>query len=313
MTEVARRALPRETTSAVLAAGPAAELRDVPARLGPWRLLGLQGESGLTRVYRARPAEIQGDQAASYAVKVLQRRYEAEPLAVHTLRRELEVARDVVHPRLIRVLTAHLTAPPYYLVMPLLAGRTLQERLTQGPPLSLAGVLAAVRQVAEALDALHAHGWTHGDIKPANALVAPDGHVTVLDLGFARRAGEGTWVDRPLLGSAAYAAPETFTSALAPDSRSDFYSLGVTLYELLAREPPFVASTAGELVRLHKTAPLPDIRRRLPWLPREVVELLHDLLAKEPLRRPQTPRELIRRLIRLELAALTDRRPLWAT
>jgi serine/threonine-protein kinase len=152
----------------------------------------------------------------------------------------------------------------------------------------------------------------HGDVKPSNMMISPEGHVTLLDLGFARRNDEtGSAVDRCVMGTCHYLAPEWITSALRPDIRSDIYSLGVVLFELFAGRLPFRAQDLAELAQQHKEAAPPDLRRLVPHLPTDVVHLVGQMMAKQPLRRPQKPRELIDRLVRLEIATFSERS--WAT
>jgi serine/threonine-protein kinase len=259
-------------------------------------------------VYRARPAEADDHRPPPYAVKVLRPKWQEDPRAISVLRREARLGRTVRHPHLIAILAAGVREPPYYVVMPWLAGRTLAEyRASQGP-LDLPVVLWLARQVAEALGALDAAGWMHADVKPTNVLVSPEGHATLLDLGFARRVDQtGSVVDRCVVGTCNYIAPEMITSALAADVRSDVYSLGVVLFELLSGRLPFEGSDLAELATQHKQARPPDLRRLVPHLQKDVIQLVQQMLAKEPLRRPQTPAELIERLVALEIDTFGQR------
>ncbi len=281
---------------------------ELPRRLGQWELVELAAEGSLARVYRARAAECHGDQPPGYAVKMLRPQWEDDSRAVAMLAREVEVARDVSHPHLIPVLRGRVSRPPQFLVMPWLSGTTLQAILDSAADLDLPTTLWFARQTAETLDALHRAGWMHGDVKPGNVFVSPEGHVTLLDLGFARRPGEiGSAVDRCVLGTCNYMAPEWITSALRPDIRSDVYSLGAMLYEMLSGRPPFLGRSLAELAGQHCRAIPPSLRILAPHLPADVVRLVHRMLAKEPLRRPQTPAELAERLSRLEIRAFSER------
>jgi serine/threonine protein kinase len=284
---------------------PSAEL---PRRLRHWELVGLAGEGSLTEVYRARPAGAAHDRPAAYAVKLLRPEWQEDARAISVMRREARVGRAVSHPHLIAILAAGVRRPPYFVVMPWLSGRTLAEHQASQGPLDLPVVLWLARQVAEALDALDVAGWMHGDVKPTNVFVSPEGHVTLLDLGFARRPDEtGSVVDRCVVGTCNYIAPEMITSALAADVRSDVYSLGVVLFELLSGRLPFTGRDLAELVTQHKQARPPDLRRLVPHLQKEVIQLIQQMLAKEPLRRPQTPAELVERLVALEIATFGQR------
>ncbi len=277
---------------------------------GPWQIVELLGGGRCTEVFAARPLRsiaagvAHGMSSAPYAIKALRAEWESDLSARARLAREADVAREVVHTHLVPVLSAHLSSAPFCLVMPRLPGQTLEKEIarTSCPP-GLA--LCFVRQVAQALAALHAAGWAHGDIKPANVMVSPEGHVTLIDLEFAYRPREVCVWDQPAtFGTALYLAPELITSAYAPDIRSDIYSLGVTLYELLCGKRPFDASTPAELLRQHKEARPQDPRVLCAQLPTEVAQLVRRMLAKEPFRRPQTPAELVRELVGLEIQAM---------
>ena len=276
-------------------------------QLGRWELLGIEGEGPLARVYRARPAD-GNDRPASYAVKVLHDRYNDDPQAVALFRREAQLGRAISHPHLISILAAHVASPPYYVVMPWLPGRTLRKMLDERTPLDVPFVLWIVRQTAEALSALAAAGWRHGDLKPSNLFISPEGHVTVLDLGLARRDGESDSVlDRCVTGTCHYLAPEAITSTMASDIRSDIYSLGAVLFEMLTGRLPFPGDSLEAIVTAHRQARAPDPRRLAPHLPNGVVRLVRQMLSKEPLRRPQTPEELITQLSRLEVVSFGQR------
>ncbi len=244
---------------------------------------------------------------APYAVKLLKPQWQEDTSAVKLLRREARVGRTVAHPHLAPILAAHVHEPPYYLVMPWLDGCTLASLVAAVDRPDLAAALWIVRQTAEALDALHHGGWLHADVKPANIMVSPDGHATLIDLGFARRENEaGDAADRELAGTIAYMAPERLTSALRCDIRGDIFSLGVTLYELLTGQLPFLAVDMAALVRAHRQDEPRDVRQLAPHVPHSVAQLIHQMLAKEPLRRPQTPAELIARLSALEIESLAE-------
>ncbi len=168
-------------------------------------------------------------------------------------------------------------------------------------------MLWIARQTAEALDALDQAGWMHGDIKPSNIFLSPQGHVTLLDLGMARHRDEDLEGPRAIAGSGYYLAPEHVSSACRPDIRSDIYSLGVVLYQLLAGRLPLHGKTFEQMVVAHKqTAPL-NLRRMAPHVPPRVAELVQRMLAKDPLRRPQSPAELVAELVRLEIETFSER------
>ncbi|MEX0937179.1 MAG: serine/threonine-protein kinase [Pirellulales bacterium] len=280
-----------------------------PHMVGPWQLVAPIAETRLSEIYRALPeAAAAGDGQPPYVVKLLRRQWRDDPQAVILFQREAVVGRMLSHPNLVPVLAAGADVVPY-VVMPYLHGQTLARQMAAGRWPSLAHALWIARQVAQALDALfRPRGWMHADIKPSNIHLGPDGHVTLLDLGLVRPAGQGaSLAERPVVGTMQYMAPEMLTSTLAADIRSDIYSLGVVLYEMLARRLPFIAGEAARLAVLHREATPVPLAELVPHLPLPVAELVHRMLAKEPLRRPQSPRELIETLGRLEIACFEYR------
>ncbi len=277
-------------------------------RARQWELVEFAARGSLARIYRARPVGTPADRPATYAVKMLRPCWQNDPEAVRLLRREAMAGKSVSHPHLVPVLTASVCEPPRLLVMPWLEGASLQARLAADQQFDVPQTLWIARQTAEALDALHAAGWMHGDVTPGNIHVSPSGHVTLIDLSFARRGDEiGSAADRPIMGTCSYIAPELFTSALRADIRSDLYSLGVVLFEMLSGRLPYTGGNLAELATQQRQSAPAELARLAPHVPREVVAMVRRLMAREPLRRPQAPRELIDRLISLEVGALSQR------
>jgi serine/threonine protein kinase len=238
---------------------------------------------------------------------MLHPRWESRPEAVALLRREAKVGRLVAHPHVVPILSAHLSEPPYFVVMPRLSGQTLEARLS-GHPLPVTPALWIARQTAEALDVLHRHGYLHGDVKPANVFIAPNGHVTLVDLGFARQFDETTSAaERLVLGTVNYLAPELLTSALRADERTDIFSLGVVLFEMLTGKPPLVAHDLADLLQMQNEYRPPNLQALRPDLPPFLAHLVGQMLAKEPLRRPQSMALIADFLARLEIESLANR------
>lgn len=281
---------------------------DRPHVLDGWELLERVADGTYASVHRARPADRCGPLPASYAVKVLREPWCDRPEIIALLRREAEVARRVSHPHLISVLASGTSHKPYFLVSPWLDGQTLTRILGSGRTMALPTKLWIARQAAEALHALETAGWIHGDIKPGNLIVSPEGHTTLIDLGFARPIGEGgSVVDRPLMGTYQYIAPEAVTSRLAIDIRGDLYSLGVVLFQMLSGRLPFEGRTIAQLAEQHRTWQPPDIRDLAPDLPGGLTRLVRELLSKNPCRRPARAREVVERLADLEIATFARR------
>lgn len=279
-----------------------------PRVVGSWKIDLLLGEGTFTRVYRARPLNCGTDHPADYVLKMLRKKYERDALVVEMIRRESYIGRRVSHPHLVPILDAEVETPPFHVVMPHLQGVTLGETLADDDWLPVPHALWIARQVAEGLEALHDSGWRHGDVKPSNVFVAADGHTTVVDLGMAGRIDQpGNVVDRPLHGTLNYIAPELISSTIAADQRSDVYSLGATLFRTLTGRLPFPAESIEQLARAHREVTVPDPRRLRPQLSREISRFVMQMLAKQPLRRPQDAGEVVRQLTTFEIETFEER------
>ncbi len=275
--------------------------------VGNWQFVSLLGQGRWSEVYRARPREAAADAPADYAIK-LAAPIDGEQLdtARRLLMREALLAQSVSHEHVISVLSSRLNQAPYYLVMPYLEGNTLEQLLRRHDMIAVPLALWIARQTAEAVAALHRHGWLHGDIKPSNLFIADEGHVVLLDLGLARSFAEGQISPWPLAGTLAYLAPEAYTSVVDLQPASDVYALGVTLYRMLTGRLPFEVRQAAELAEAHLHDVPPDPRRFHPRLAVPVARLVLAMLAKQPHRRPGTE-ALVRELNRLEILTFPRR------
>lgn len=285
------------------------ELRDAGhLPVGNWQVVQVLGEGPWSHVYRAKPIGSETVNHSDYAIKVAREDADSDSAtAVRLLRREATVGRALAHANLTCVLSAHVNQSPYYVVMPFLQGVTLEAALDEVGIVLTPHALWIARQTAQAIRAMHKHGWLHSDVKPDNIFVSQNGRVTLLDLGLARRIGHAECAgDGPLAGTMAYAAPEAFSSIEALGPPSDIYSLGVTLYRMVTGTLPFTASDASDLAAAHLRSEPPDPRRFNPLLPMRVVRLIRRVLAKQPSRRPCAA-ELVAWLADLEIDTLDER------
>lgn len=275
--------------------------------VGSWELVRPVSMGAMTSTFAARPS---GTQLPSrYIIKVPSEETGNPTLATCLLNREAIVGRKVCHPHLITVLDANVHQSPYYLVTPLLPGHTLREYLDSPRCLDLNFVLWIARQIAEGLSALHSQHWLHSDVKPENILVAPDGHVTLLDLGFARQMNDAKQATDPVvMGTCNYMAPEVSNPTGGVGPSSDLYSLAVVMYETITGQLPFTGRDADELASRHRLQRPHCIRDLVPATPSAVASLIHGMLAKQPADRIQAADEVISKLIRLEIETFARRK-----
>ncbi len=279
-------------------------MKAVP-KIPGYELLGCLGGGMLTRVYAARACAT--DEPC--ALKVLRPDWDDLPVAIKLLQREGRACMAVTHPHLVQLRAAHVTRPPYFLVMELLAGESLRRRLRRDYALELPTALWIARQAAEALAALHRKGFLHGDVKPDNLRLVTAGQAVLLDLGFAHRPGENaSFQERGyILGTANYLAPELCGKDLDDDPRADVFSLGVTLFEMLTGRLPYAEGSAEETLQRHLKEEPEALRDHLPEAPRGLDELLDRLLARRPADRPRVE-QVVQELVGYEIAALGRRR-----
>jgi Protein kinase domain/MalT-like TPR region/NACHT domain len=232
------------------------------------------------------------------ALKVIDARIAAHPEARERFLREARAAARLRHPNIASVFyygTRKSDGQCFY-AMELVEGETLETRLRHSGSLPPALALEVITQAARALVALEVHGLVHRDLKPANLMLVerPELTVKMIDFGLAKAAvtaeSESDITHGGFVGTPSFASPEQFTNTSVVDVRSDLYSLGITLWEMLTGQTPF-RGTPLEVMHQHQHAPLPlDL---LEAVPQPVVVLLDALLEKDPGRRFQTPADLL--------------------
>ncbi len=279
-------------------------MRPVP-KIPGYELLQFLGGGPLTSVFAGQERAT----GAACAVKIVREDW-ADPItAVKLLQREARAGLSVRHPYLVKILDAHVTRPPYFLVMEMLPGESLRSRLRRDYRLDTATALWITRQSAEALAALHRVGFIHGDVKPENIRLVDDGTAVLIDLGFAHRPGENAALlqDGYVLGTANYLAPELCAFKPEKDQSSDMFSLGITLFEMLTGRLPYPSGSLNETMQRHLNDSPADIRSYGFAIPESLASLVDRLLARQPTARPRAA-AVVQQFISLEIITISKRR-----
>lgn len=260
---------------------------------GRYRLDEIIGRGGMSTVYRGTDLALDRVVAVKVALDPLA---EDNPVYVARFKREAHAAAALNHPGIVTIYDAGTDGATRFIVMECVRGRSLAEILRDERPVEPARAARIGADVADALSAAHAAGIVHRDIKPGNVMVADDGAVKVLDFGIARTEDAVTITQTALvLGTAPYMSPEQALGQPA-DARSDIYSLGCVLYEMLTGEPPFMADVPAGVMHQHvRVAPRPPVSLN-PAIPPALNALVLQMLAKSPDERPQTASEVRDRL-----------------
>lgn len=277
-------------------------------KLGSYEIIAALGAGGMGEVYQARDTRL----GRSVAIKILTGEFAANTAWLHRFEREARSASALNHPNIVTIYELGHDGATHYIAMELIEGKTLRELMAAGA-LPIRTVIEIAAQVAEGLAKAHEAGIAHRDIKPANLMVSRDGFVKILDFGLAKISAPGgdvtetsgapAWETRPgqVLGTVQYMSPEQ-ASGTELDFRSDQFSFGLVLYEMVAGKRAFKRNSAAEtMVAILREHPEP-IGAQNPDAPAPLCWAIERCLAKEPDKRYVSTRELAR-----ELAAIRDR------
>ena len=244
-----------------------------------YRLEGVLGSGGMSRVYRAHDDVLERD----VALKVLHDRLSDDPAYVERFRREARAIARLSHPNIVTVIDRGQVEDCEFIVFELVRGANLKELLGERRYLPVAEALAIVHQAARGLAFAHEHGIVHRDVKPQNVLVDDDGAAKVTDFGIARSLGRDSELTQSgaILGTADYLSPEQATGQPVSEA-SDQYSLGVLLYELLTGEVPYRGESIVAVASRHVNDPVPSVIDRRPDVPLRVDALVARAMAKRP-------------------------------
>lgn len=261
-----------------------------------YELLEKLGEGGMGAVYKALHTKLK----RTVAIKVLPKDRLKDEQAVARFEREMAAVGSLDHPNIVRAYDAREIEGTRFLVMECVEGVDLNTLGRTCHPLRMADACEIVRQAALGLQHAHEHGLVHRDVKPSNLMITPQGVVKLLDLGLARferdqGVGDEVTGTGQAMGTIDYMAPEQVSDSRSVDIRADIYSLGCTLYKLVAGRTPFGGPEYKSIVKklmAHCQDPVPPVGQFRPDVPPELVRVLDRMLAKDAASRFQTPAQV---------------------
>ncbi len=254
-----------------------------------YEILGEIGAGGMAHVYKAKDYKLR----RMVALKVLKHEYYQDEAVLSKFKKEALAAGGLTHPNIVAVYDLGQEYNIDYIVMEYIDGLTLKEYIKRRDMMGSEEVLKIAIKIAEALKAAHANGIIHRDIKPQNIMVTQQGDVKVTDFGIAKAATSSTITQQgEALGSVHYFSPEQARGSFV-DARSDLYSLGITMYEMITKQLPFTGDTPVAVAMKHLHDPLPEPQKMAPQIWPGLRDIIVKLTQKRPELRYQSAEELI--------------------
>jgi serine/threonine protein kinase len=272
----------------------------LPDNLGSLKLVQQIGVGRHCQVWEA----LDGATKKKVAIKVIVPDMAQDAGQRRLLAHELKVAKSLDHPTIIKIDRLSEEGGLPHLVMEYFPHPNLKKQIAAGVDVLAPRLQRIVTETALALDHMHARGWVHRDVKPDNVLAAADGQVKLIDLAIAARSsgliGKLLGGKTPPQGSPSYMSPEQIRGA-ALDARSDIYSFGCVLFELLAGRPPYTGSDTNDLLNKHVSATVPAVDAFNRNATTSVSKFLRQMLAKKPAERPASMKEVLQHLRSIRL------------
>lgn len=244
-----------------------------------YEIMGQIGTGGMADVYKARDNKLN----RFVAVKVMKSEFREDSTFIKKFTREAQAAAGLANPNIVNVFDVGEDNGVYFIVMELVEGITLKEYIRKKGKLSVREATSIAIQVCMGLDAAHAQNIVHRDVKPQNIIISTDGKVKVTDFGIARAASSNT-ISSNAMGSVHYSSPEQVRGGYA-DSKSDIYSIGITMYEMLTGRVPFDGDTTVAIAIKHLQDEMEAPSKFAPDMPRSLEQIIYKCTQKSPDRR----------------------------
>src|SRR3990172_7699349 len=249
---------------------------------GRYKIEELLGQGGMSAVYKATDPNLR----RVVAVKIIHSHLSDDPGFVKRFEEEAAAVAQLRHPNIVQVYDFNSDDESSYMILEFVPGETLQDHLRRlnavDRHLSLNDIIRYATGVCDAVDYAHQRGLIHRDIKPANIMLSVMGQAILMDFGIAKIVGgQQHTATGAVIGTAMYMSPEQIKGESA-DRRTDIYSLGVTLFEMIGGRPPFEADSAMTLMMMHINDPVPDLQKLNPEVPRDLAMVINKALAKDP-------------------------------
>lgn len=253
-----------------------------------YEIISLVGSGGMADVYNA----VDNRLGRQVAIKVLKEEYSQDKNFVSKFRAEAQAAAVLSHPNIVNVYDVGEDEGLHYIVMELVEGITLKKFIERKGKLELKEAVGIAIQIAQGMEAAHSNHIIHRDIKPQNIIISKEGKVKVTDFGIAKAATSNTIAAGQAVGSVHYISPEQARGGYS-DEKSDIYSLGVTLYEMISGKMPFAADNTVSVALLHINEEAVPLRELDPEVPVSIEKIVQKCMQKKPERRYLTATELI--------------------
>jgi serine/threonine protein kinase len=259
---------------------------------GRYKIEALLGQGGMSAVYKATDPNLK----RVIAVKLIHSHLSSDPSFVQRFESEASAVASLRHSNIVQVFDFNNDGGTYYMILEFIPGETLQDRLKRladsNRKLPLDEALNFTLNISDAVGYAHTRGMVHRDIKPANIMLDTQGQAILMDFGIVKILGGDSHTSTgAVVGTARYMSPESIRGEAA-DHRSDIYSLGVALYEMLSGRPPFAADSAMTLMMMHLNDPVPDVRGFRPDVHPQIAAIIEKCLEKDRDARYQSARDL---------------------